>query len=123
MIFPRLISATRPLAIFLAGTALCWATFQSPLFAQDAPTAAQPQTAPSSLPSTPQPAVQQQSVQLRDYSQPASPFPHVMRSYKSQMVDAPNLGNSPRIDSLMRDGKVYLSINDAVALALENNLD
>ena len=35
----------------------------------------------------------------------------------------PNLGNSPRIDSLMRDGKIYLSIDDAVALALENNLD
>ena len=35
----------------------------------------------------------------------------------------PNLGNSPRIDSLVRDGKIYLSINDAIALALENNLD
>src|SRR5579871_370517 len=35
----------------------------------------------------------------------------------------PNFGNSPRIDSLMRDGKVYLSIDDAVALTLENNLD
>jgi outer membrane protein TolC len=35
----------------------------------------------------------------------------------------PNLGNSPRIDSLMRDGKIYLSIDDAVALALENNMD
>ena len=34
-----------------------------------------------------------------------------------------NLGNSPRIDSLLRDGKIYLSIDDAVALALENNLD
>jgi outer membrane protein len=27
------------------------------------------------------------------------------------------------IDSLLRDGKIYLSIDDAVALALENNLD
>ncbi len=35
----------------------------------------------------------------------------------------PNFGNSPRIDSLLRDGKIYLSIDDAVALALENNLD
>jgi outer membrane protein len=33
------------------------------------------------------------------------------------------LANSPRIDSLMRDGKIYLSIDDAVALTLENNLD
>ena len=35
----------------------------------------------------------------------------------------PNLGNSSRIDSLMHDGKIYLSIDDAIALALENNLD
>ena len=35
----------------------------------------------------------------------------------------PNLGNSSRIDSLMRDGRIYLSIDDAIALALENNLD
>ena len=41
----------------------------------------------------------------------------------AQEVAQPNLGNSPRIDSLMRDGKIYLSIDDAVALALENNLD
>ena len=35
----------------------------------------------------------------------------------------PNVGNSPRIDSLMREGKIYLSIDDAIALTLENNLD
>ncbi|PYX46410.1 MAG: TolC family protein [Acidobacteria bacterium] len=40
-----------------------------------------------------------------------------------QELAPPNLGNSPRIDSLMREGKIYLSIDDAVALALENNLD
>ena len=40
-----------------------------------------------------------------------------------QELAEPNLGNSPRIDALMRDGKVYLSIDDAIALALENNLD
>jgi len=40
-----------------------------------------------------------------------------------QELAQPNLGNSPRIDSLMHDGKIYLSIDDAIALALENNLD
>src|SRR5207237_3223878 len=34
-----------------------------------------------------------------------------------------NLANAPRIDQLVRDGKIYLSMDDAVALALENNLD
>ena len=33
------------------------------------------------------------------------------------------LENSPRIESLIRDGKLELSLADAVALALENNLD
>ena len=46
-----------------------------------------------------------------------------MQPYTPQELAQPNLGNSPRIDSLMRDGKIYLSIDDAVALALENNLD
>jgi outer membrane protein TolC len=35
----------------------------------------------------------------------------------------PNLANTARIDSLLHDGKLYLSLNDAIALALENNLD
>ena len=35
----------------------------------------------------------------------------------------PNFGNSGRIDSLMHDGKIYLSVDDAVALTLENNMD
>jgi outer membrane protein TolC len=35
----------------------------------------------------------------------------------------PNLANTARIDSLMHEGKLYLSLNDAIALALENNLD
>ena len=35
----------------------------------------------------------------------------------------PVLTNSPRIDQLIHDGKLMLSIEDAVSLALENNLD
>jgi outer membrane protein TolC len=34
-----------------------------------------------------------------------------------------NLANSPRIDQLLRDGNLYLSLDDTIALALENNLD
>ena len=47
----------------------------------------------------------------------------MLQPYQSQELAQPNLGNSARIDSLMQDGKIYLSIDDAVALALENNLD
>jgi outer membrane protein TolC len=38
-------------------------------------------------------------------------------------VAEPELKNSPRLESLIRDGKLYLSMRDAIYLALENNLD
>ena len=34
-----------------------------------------------------------------------------------------DLANSGRLDSLLRAGNLYLSMQDAIALALENNLD
>ena len=34
-----------------------------------------------------------------------------------------NLTNSPRLQNLERDGKLYISLRDAISLALENNLD
>jgi outer membrane protein len=71
--------------------------------------------APQSAPPSP--------VHLRDYSQPRSAFPKFLQPYTPRQLELSNLGNSPRIDTLMRDGKIYLSIDDAVALALENNLD
>ena len=40
-------------------------------------------------------------------------------------TDAPplDLTNSPRLENLIRDGKLYVSLHDAIALAIENNLD
>ena len=70
----------------------------------------------------PQPTAQE-LVHLQDYSKPRPAFPRVLDPYKTQQVPSPNLANSSRIDTLMRDGKIYLSIDDAVSLALENNLD
>ncbi len=45
------------------------------------------------------------------------------RLYRGQDVPPPNFQNSPRVDKLVRDGKIMLSLDDAIALALENNLD
>jgi len=73
-------------------------------------------------PPAPQPAPPQ-TVHLQDYSVPRSAFPHLLQPYMPRPLGQPNLANSSRIDSLMRDGKIYLSIDDAIALALENNLD
>lgn len=43
--------------------------------------------------------------------------------YRPSTVPPLDLSNSPRLLNLVRDGKLYLSLRDAVALALENNLD
>ena len=76
----------------------------------------------TAAPAAPRPA-QAEAVHLKDYSVPRSAFPKFLQPYEPAPVLQTNLGNSPRIDSLMRDGKIYLSIDDAVALTLENNLD
>ena len=77
----------------------------------------------SALPSASPQTVQPQAVHAPDYSSPRAAFPHFLQPYLPRELAQPTFGNSSRIDSLMRDGKIYLSIDDAVALALENNLD
>src|ERR1700746_1669042 len=46
-----------------------------------------------------------------------------LNPYTPDKVPAPALANSSRIDQLVRDGKLYLTLKDAIALALEHNLD
>jgi len=58
-----------------------------------------------------------------DYSKPFAHFPNPFAPYIPHLVAEPNLSNTPRIDQLMQNGKLMLSMNDAIALALENNLD
>jgi outer membrane protein TolC len=50
-------------------------------------------------------------------------FPNILQPYSPPLVPAPRMSNSERVHSLIRDGKLHLSIQDALALALENNLD
>jgi len=64
-----------------------------------------------------------QPFDVQEYAHPHSPFPNLLGPYTPRHVSPPNLANTPRIDQLMRDGKLYISMNDAIALALENNLD
>jgi outer membrane protein len=45
------------------------------------------------------------------------------KNYRPTTVPRVNWEDSPRIDRLMRAGRLYLSLRDAIALALENNLD
>jgi outer membrane protein len=43
--------------------------------------------------------------------------------YRPRQFDEVRLGNSNRLEALLRAGKIYLSLQDAIALALENNID
>ena len=58
-----------------------------------------------------------------EYSKGRSHFPNPLAPYAGRTVPAPNLTNTPRLDQLVQNGKLMLSMNDAIALALENNLD
>src|SRR5580698_7270040 len=110
MLFPRLSFPTRPcLLAFVAARLLTPA-----LLSAQAPSASTPPPAPQPAPN---------SLNMRDYSIPRSMFPNPLLPYKNQDLPQPRVSNSPRIDSLLRNGKIYLSIDDAVALTLENNLD
>src|SRR5690349_21010253 len=49
--------------------------------------------------------------------------PAIIRTYEAPDVPPVRQNNSRRIDALTRAGKVYLSLQDAIALAIENDLD
>jgi outer membrane protein TolC len=55
------------------------------------------------------------------YDMPKSKNPFA--AYSSSKVPPLQLTNSPLLTQLIRDGKLYLSLKDAIRLALENNLD
>lgn len=47
----------------------------------------------------------------------------IRKTYRPTEVPPINLSNSNRLEQLLRGGNIYLSLQDAVALALENNID
>src|SRR5579862_9742714 len=100
------------LPIRLAAVAALSAGLTLACWAQEQPSAPTPQNTPEARP-----------LPVLNYAQPVSHFPNPVGPYTARHVAPPNLSNTARIDQLMRDGKLYLSLNDAVALALENNLD
>ena len=58
------------------------------------------------------------------------PFDQLLRAshnpidaYRGKTAPPPSLENSSRLETLVRNGKLYLSLRDAIDLALENNLD
>jgi outer membrane protein len=58
-----------------------------------------------------------------DFSRAPSWFPNILNPYREQYVEPGVLTNSPRLEQLIHDGKLPLSLQDAIALAMENSMD
>jgi outer membrane protein len=108
------------LAGLLAGGPLSPAFAQSP--AQNPPSnpAPAPTVAPNGAAIAP---VSSLGLASHNYTRGPRSFPNIFKPYESRHVDPPVLTNSPRIDQLILDNKLQLSLQDAVELALENSLD
>ncbi|MGC2197929.1 MAG: TolC family protein, partial [Terriglobales bacterium] len=89
-----------------------WAQGNQSTSVPQAPSASQP-------PATAQP----KPFVVGEYSKARSHFPNPIAPYIGVNLPSPNLTNTPRLDQLLQNGKLMLSMNDAIALTLENNLD
>jgi len=58
-----------------------------------------------------------------DYSKPAPLLPNPFARYIPRDVPAPAFTNAPKIEQLVQNGKLMLSLNDAISIALADNLD
>ena len=107
----------------------------SPAFAQDPPPQQPGLQDPDKTknevaappPNAPQPQAPAIPVSLglskHDYSYGPRAFPTLLAPYRPIGIEHPDLANSPRIDQMTHDGKLQLTLQDAVELSLENSLD
>ncbi|HKV24981.1 MAG TPA: TolC family protein [Candidatus Acidoferrum sp.] len=109
------------LAAFLAG--LLAAGPFAPVYAQNKAQNLPSDPAPANQAGSTQAPVASLGVGAHDYSKGARAFPNIFKPYESIHIDAPVLTNSPRLDQLIHDNKLEISLQDSIELALENSLD
>ena len=110
----------------LAAVTLALAAGTPSGFAQQ-PGVAAPDRSASDLPAAPTPA-QTEPLNLRpaqrDFSKPAGRLlGDPINLYRPTTIAKAKFDNSVRLTDLVKNGKIYLSLSDALALALENNFD
>jgi outer membrane protein len=86
----------------------------APVFAQ--------QQGDSTPPAQPQPPNRTIQVTNQDYTHGKPWFPNVIVPYTAATVPEPILTNAPRIEQMVQNGQLRISLQDAVDLALQNNL-
>ncbi|HVB59467.1 MAG TPA: TolC family protein [Candidatus Acidoferrales bacterium] len=98
-----------------------------PLYAQQAqpqdPMAGSSATQPQTRPMASAPSQGRALTFAPDYSLGRSWFPHFTAPYRPLKIPEPMLTNSPRVDQLIQNGKLMITLEDAISLALENNMD
>jgi outer membrane protein len=118
------------LAVLLAGGPV-WAQNpgappQQPAPAQEKPGLPTPQTPAQDVykpgPTNP-PIPVSLGVEKYHYRHAPKQFPNLIAPYRPIRIPEPVLTNSPRVDQLIHDGKLELTLQDAVELALENSMD
>jgi outer membrane protein TolC len=89
--------------------------------------ASAPDKAASELPAAPAPVLTQPldlRSSARDFSKPAGRLlGDPINMYRPTTIPKASFANSVRLGDLVKDGKIYLSLSDAIALAIENNFD
>ncbi len=58
-----------------------------------------------------------------NYQHAPKPFPNLLAPYRGIDIPDFSINNKPRVDQLIHDGKLEITLQDAVELALENNMD
>ncbi|HUB19165.1 MAG TPA: TolC family protein [Acidobacteriaceae bacterium] len=109
------LKAAAAISCLLAGTAPSYAQAAQ----QSAPAA--PGLPPEPAPNYTQPLFLHDTA--RDFAKPRGYFPNLVAPYTPTTVQPPDFLNSVQLDNLIKDGKIYLSLSDAVLLALQNNYD
>jgi outer membrane protein TolC len=98
-----------------------------PSFAQTPAGSKGPDVAASNLPAAPTPMPSEPfflRTSQRNFSKPFSwKWRDPLFQYQPTTLDKASFANSVRLGDMVKDGKIYLSLSDALALALENNYD
>ena len=110
----------RPLMATLLAVLLAVGTL-SPAYAQDAPAVQSPTGEPRPA-NSPSPTVSLGSSKYNFTRGPRS-FPNLIAPYSPISIPEPEATNTPKLEQMIHEGKLELTLQDAVELALANNMD
>src|SRR5258708_27533416 len=110
----------RPLMATLLAVLLAVGTL-SPAYAQDAPAVQSPSGEPKPA-NSPSPTISLGSSKYNFTRGPRS-FPNLIAPYYPISIPEPGATNTPKLEQMIHDGKLELTLQDAVELALANNMD